>query len=276
MNDKQKNIDIFNDTINIIKNDTELSNRQTESRKKTILYDTQPLDIGENPSRNGKISIINERTFNAASKLSGKTAVLNFASGTCPGGGVKKGSPAQEECLCRVSTLYNCLLSNELNKNFYKYHKDLEDFKFSDKIIYTPNVVVLKTDTPNPQILDKEKRYMVDVISSAAPRLKIKDNNGNVSIIKVNENEMLKIFKDRIRKIIKIAIVNNNNNIILGAFGCGAYMNNPTLVARAFKEVLINENLYTYFDNIIFAILITKEKDKDNFKIFENKFSPYK
>lgn len=270
----QINVEVFQDTLKMIREDKDLLEKQKISKENTKLY-TNSVEIKEAGDKKFKISVVNARTFAAASKLSGKTAVLNFASGTCPGGGVKKGSPAQEECLCRISTLYDCLTKKELDTDYYKYHKELDSYLFSDRIIYSPDIVVIKSDTPKPEKLEAGERYSVDVISSAAPRLKEKDAAGNTVRIKVNENDILKCMKDRIRKIVSIAIENNNTNIVLGAFGCGAYFNNPNTVARAFKEILINEGYASHFENIVFAILVTKDKDKENLRIFDNIFKKY-
>ena len=53
------------------------------------------------------LTVSKKRTLEAASCYKGmKTAVLNFASAVNPGGGVTKGASAQEEALCRCSSLY--------------------------------------------------------------------------------------------------------------------------------------------------------------------------
>lgn len=259
--DREKRIDIFEDTINQIKNIEQLKQYTENSKKNTILYKEDYIfDLPNNPNLNGTIKVINSRTFKACNELE-NVVVLNFASATNPGGGVKTGSKAQEECLCRCSTLYPCLTQNHLFNDFYKYHRDRHNIFYTNRIIYTPNITIFKEDIEEPKLMAMENWYQVDVITSSAPNLRL--------IEKFNENELLKLLKSRIERIIQIAIVNRKQNIILGAFGCGVFKNPPYLVARAFKEVL---DIYrNYFDNIIFAILITDESNQienNNFNIF--------
>jgi uncharacterized protein (TIGR02452 family) len=61
------------------------------------------------------------------------------------------------------------------------------------------------------------------------------------------------VMKYRIRNILKIAIVNDKQNIVLGAWGCGVFGNSPKNIATDFKEVL-DEGYKDYFNNIVFAI----------------------
>lgn len=261
-----KNIEIFNNTMKKIKEDESLKKSVEYSKKNTKLYkEKEDLIIYKEANRAGNIKVINERSLKAAIGLE-NVAVLNFASATNPGGGVVNGSNAQEECLCRISSLYPCLNQENLKENYYNYHKKRKDTIYTDRCIYTSNVTVIKTDSQNPILLENDKRYDVNIITCPAP---------NIRNLKINQNELLDIYKRRIEKIIKIAIINGNTNLVLGAWGCGVFKNPPFLVARAFKEVL--ETYRKYFDNIIFAVLITPGTNGDeNFKTFERIFKEKK
>lgn len=52
---------------------------------------------------------------------------MNFASAVNPGGGVRSGSSAQEESLCRYSTLYPTLNQQFLWKKYYEVNRQAND-----------------------------------------------------------------------------------------------------------------------------------------------------
>ena len=91
----------------------------------------------------------------------------------------------------------------------------------------------------------------------AAPNLREKPSNAfntgdGKDSIKITDKELLAIHEKRLRRILDVALSNKVETIVLGAFGCGAFMNNPNVVAQASKNVL-NEYLYA-FKNIEFAV----------------------
>ena len=122
-----KNISIFEDTVNLVQNTKRLREAVAASLKsQKFIAENDPVADGslikrfEEPA---KIIVSKKRTFEAASDYTGKggrVCVLNFASASNPGGGVVNGSSAQEESLCRVSTLYFTLDTDENWKRFYK------------------------------------------------------------------------------------------------------------------------------------------------------------
>lgn len=89
-----------------------------------------------------------------------KVAVLNFANSFNAGGGVVYGARAQEECLCWISTLYDSLISQEMQIKFYKTHCANGNDLATDDIIYTPNVFVFKTDTDEPELRPETECFM--------------------------------------------------------------------------------------------------------------------
>ena len=123
-----------------------------------------------------------DRSYQAAMRLAAENegsriAVMNFANAFQAGGGVVKGAGAQEECLCRTSTLYPLLYRKTLRDTFYKLHRTLKTPKATDALIYTEDVVICKTDEDLPQRMPREQWVNVDVITVAAPDLRDKSNH---------------------------------------------------------------------------------------------------
>lgn len=204
-----------------------------------------------------------------------RVAVHNFASATNPGGGVVKGSTAQEECLCRCSTLYSMLNTKEMWNGFYAPHRNAADPIHNDDIIYTPGVVVFKTDTAAPVAMPETQWYEVDVITCAAPNLR--DNPSNTynksdgtKKVKISDKDLLELHEKRLRRILDVAVANADEVVILGAFGCGAFQNKPEIVARAAANV-INDYLYM-FKNIEFAVYCSP-KDSRNYDAFKRELA---
>ena len=163
------------------------------------------------------------------------TAVLNFASYNNPGGNFINGSKAQEECLCHESYLYNVLKGRI---GYYKInHKNKNRSLYTDRALYSPNVRFTK----------ECKDVFCDVITCAAPNKTAAQKYCNVS-----DEENSKVLKERIEFVLKIAQDNGVDNLILGAYGCGVFGQDPLEVAKIFKEFLLGK--YKCFNKVIFAI----------------------
>ena len=162
---------------------------------------------------------------------------MNFASAIHPGGGVtvSKSPSGQEECLCRVSTLYKCISTEKALKDFYYPHRNTGNNLHNDDIIYTPEVFVFKDDNNN--LLDRKQWFTVDVISCAAPNIG-KHQKGERETVDVENIELEQIHKRRAQRILDVAVRHHVDVVILGAFGCGAFGNPPEIVAAAYKSVL--------------------------------------
>ena len=235
----------------------------------------QKKDIYEDVA---KVIVSRKRTYEAASAYKeNHVAVHNFASASNPGGGVVNGANAQEECLCRCSGLYFCLNSPAVWDGFYKPHRYAHDPIHNDDIIYTPGVTVFKTDTASPQLMNESEWYDVDVITCAAPDLRNQPSNcynsgdGNRQVM-INDKDLLILHEKKLRRILEVVLSEGCDTIILGAFGCGAFQNNPEVVALAGKNV-VKDYLHA-FKNIEFAVYCLPRDDR-NFKIFERVLKPY-
>lgn len=157
---------------------------------------------------------------------------------------------------------------------FYQPHRRDKNPLHNDDIIYTPDILVFKTDSAYPKLMKEEEWYQVNVLTCAAPNLREKPSNSynsgdSTRRVKVSDKELLDIHEKRLRRILDVALVEGNEIVILGAFGCGAFQNNPEVVARAAKNVIED---YRYgFKKIEFAVYCSP-RDERNFKIFERVF----
>ena len=278
MNIRERNVEIFNDTLNVIKNSEKLSKSVEEIIKnQKLILESEKLDISSvDRKKDAKVILSKKRTLEAASAYIGKKiCVHNFASATNPGGGVTKGANAQEECICRCTDLYLCLNTNEFLQKFYGEHRKAHNPIYNDDIIYSPCVDVFKTDTKEPEIMNEKDWYKVDILTCAAPNLRSMPSNvmnpdSGDKAVKLTDDELIKILEPRVRKIFDVASFYKNDVLILGAFGCGAFMNPPQLVAEVFKKVM--KDYIRKFEVIEYAVYCRdfETKNYDEFyKIFK-------
>lgn len=272
-----ENIAVFEDTVSVCEKSSRLIESIKASRKTQIFIgEEEKLSDASKAARfekEAEIIISKKRTFEAAqnyAKQGEKVAVLNFASSTNPGGGVVNGAGAQEECLCRISTLYFTLDTDENWKRFYEPHRKARTPLHNDDILYTKNITVFKSDTTSPKLLPESEWYDVDVITCAAPNLRENPSNrynsgdGDQRLI-LNNEELYSLHEKRDARIFDVASSQNIDVLVLGAFGCGAFMNDPKIVAK----VMLNlAKKYAHsFKTIEFAVYCPPYDDS-NYKAF--------
>ena len=268
-------IAIFQDTMNWINNDPDLSASIPAAKKNTtVFYENDYPGFDASCIKDGLITVTRDRSYQAAMRLhkenpDAKIAVMNFANAFHAGGGVTKGSSAQEECLCRTSTLYPLLYRRTLRDSFYKLHHDLNTPKASDSLVYTEGVIICKTDEDLPKRIPKEDWVTVDVITVAAPDLRDKSNihaplvNGGTYM---NDAELFGYHVKRAIHMLTCAASKGADILVLGAFGCGAVQNDPEVVARAYKTVL--QEFPKVFRQIEFAVYCPPGGSK-NYEVFK-------
>ena len=181
---RQENVEIFEDTLALCKQNSTLRNAIEQSTKKQKLY-PEGIECAEKQAityaRPAQIIVSSKRTLEAAMPYAyagKKVCIHNFASAANPGGGVVKGSSAQEEAICRCSTLYPNLKEESLWKQFYAPHRRQQNPLHNDDCIYTPGVIAFKSDTAYPKLLLEDKWYSVNVLTCAAPNLRERPSNG--------------------------------------------------------------------------------------------------
>lgn len=271
---REERVEIFQDTLAWISADPVLSASVVEAKKNTRVYyeDDYPQFDG-NAVREERITVTRDRSYQAAIRLAKenpdkKIAVMNFANAFHAGGGVTRGASAQEECLCRCSTLYPLLYRRSLRDTYYKHHHDLNTSKASDSLIYTDGVIICKTDDDHPKRMTQDDWVKVDVITIAAPDLRTKSNMyaaivGNGSFM--NNAELFGYHVKRAIHMLTVAASKGADILVLGAFGCGAFQNEPSVVARAYKVAL--EVFPKVFDKIEFAVYCSP-RDQRNYDEF--------
>ncbi len=274
--DTDRRIAIFEDTMEMCWDNPRLSDSIDETIARTKVYTPGKSSftlLAKYPQ--ASISLTEERTIAAAARLHRKhpesrIAVLNFASATTPGGGVKSGSAAQEESLCRCTTLYQCLNTDDLERRFYRMHQKQNNLRYTDTCIYCPDVIAFKTDTRFPELLAEEDWFKLDVITCAAPNLRKvpynRMNPGKGRAITLHDDELLQIHLKRGRQIAEVAEKNDADILILGAFGCGAFQNNPRVVAQAYEGLL--PEIGRAFREICFAVYCPPT-DMTNYQVFK-------
>lgn len=277
MTRREENVETFRDTERMCRACQRLRDAIafSRSRQRLVLSGDEVVRKKSSTGQPCTVVVSPKRTFEAAASYARtmKTCVLNFASATNPGGGVVKGSSAQEESLCRISTLYLNLNVREMWDGFYSPHRTAGNPLHNDDIIYTPRVVVFKSDTDHPTLLPEHDWYDVDVISCAAPNLREKPSNrmnaydGN-NRVDIAPGDLRRLHERRLARILDVASANGADAIVLGAFGCGAFRNDPLVVASAAAAVIPRYS--TLFKAIEFAIYCRPD-DTRNFIAFENR-----
>jgi uncharacterized protein (TIGR02452 family) len=246
-------------------------------KRQRLYLEAEEIELPEAPNRTCATVISKKRSFEAAAEYARegkKVCVLNFASATNPGGGVTRGSSAQEDCLCRCSTLYPCLREDALWKKFYLPHRNARNPLYNNDCIYTPGVYVCKSDISFPERIEKKDWYQVDVLTCAAPNLRrvpsnlVNPNAGDI-VTDLEVDELQELHLQRVDRIFQVAAENGAEVLILGAFGCGAFCNPPEVVAKAFKT--IQKKYERYFDVIEYAVFCGRQETR-NYDTFVETF----
>lgn len=223
-----------------VKHTEDMMNRYSEeinsSKRNTIIYSDNTVNKIDIRNNKPIISVIDSDTVSAIfnnTNNNDNVTILNFASYNNPGGKFIDGSSAQEEMLCHESFLYNILM---WNTDYYEWNnKNKNKGMYTNRALYIPNVIFER---------DGNTRK-VNVITCAAP---------NRSLIKrynaFTEDENTKALSSRIHFIKAIAEHNRCDKLILGAYGCGVFAQDPYKVASIFKDEFKTSNI----KNIIYAI----------------------
>lgn len=191
-----------------------------------------------------KVEVTGEDSLEAARRLLGEgkpPLVLSMANGGHCGGGFLRGSNGQEEDLCARTTLF-CELADA-------------EYPLPDNGgLIISDVVVLRG--PKPACAELDNVYHVAVVAAAAPMFPKRG--------KAYEALMTK----KIDTLLRNCAAHGYKFLVLSAWGCGAFRNPPTIVARLFRAALSKSTL---FEHVVFAV--HDRKWEKNFAVFRRIFA---
>jgi uncharacterized protein (TIGR02452 family) len=208
------------------------------------------LHVPPFPDRPTRIEVVNASTLEAARGLAEKgrrPAALNFASAKNPGGGFRTGAQAQEESLARASGLYALLLGDPM----YDYHRSRRDPMYSAWVIYSPDVPVFRRD--DGRLLDEP--YLCSFLTSPAV---------NVGALRHRERrgeEIRRAMQERVERVLAVAALHGHETLVLGAWGCGVFRNDPEMIAELFRSALAGP-FRGAFTQVVFAVLDTSGRGR--------------
>ncbi len=211
------------------------------------MFGPEPVSLVSSPSGATTIEVTGESSMAAAARLVGAgtepVAVLNFASARKPGGGYLNGAQAQEEALCRSSALYRTLLT--ARSEYYDHHRHDPSPFYTDRVIHSPAVPVFRDDRGT--LLDTP--YTVGFLTAAAP------NAGVILRDRPDEADRIpEAFASRAERVLETAASQQYSRLVLGAWGCGVFRNDPAMVAEAFRGLLAGR-FAGRFGHVSFAVL---------------------
>lgn len=234
----------------------------------TVLYRPQDLEaLLHGRAKEGtsatspRIEITAETTAQASRRLvqderiSGVVA-LNFASAKNPGGGFIRGAKAQEEDLARCSALYSCQLRQP---DYYSENRAYGSMLYTDHIIYSPEVPFFRDDKLD--LLDQP--FCVSIITAPAPNAGEARQRGESAGIQA-------ALEGRARKVLAVAAARGHRCLVLGAWGCGVFRNDPRQVADVFAHGLHDASFAGAFDRVVFAIW-ERGPERPNLRAFEER-----
>ncbi len=177
----------------------------------------------EGPARHETVvELTRETTLDAARRIGRGVVALNFASAKNPGGGFQRGAHAQEEALARASGLYPTLC--RFQEEYYDFHRAAQDLRYSDRMIYSPAVPVFRDESG--ALLDEP--FPVSFITSPAP------NRGALP----PGTPVSDVLRLRAWKVLALAAAEGYERLVLGAWGCGVFRNDPAEVATIWADLL--------------------------------------
>lgn len=211
-----------------------------------------------------RFTVTRETTLAAVHRLlqerPGPVAALNFASATSVGGGFLTGSAAQEESLCRASGLYASLTRHP---EYYELHQQRADRLYTDHLMFAQDVPVFRDE----QGAWLDAPYHMDVLTAAAPNLRRLDAAEFQALLPSAQ----RAIERRASLLLSAFRHTRSTRLVLGAWGCGAFRNDPVHVARTFHALLTTGRHRGAFEEVVFAVF-AMPWEETNLRAFQDTF----
>jgi len=203
-----------------------------------------------------QVRVVNETTIQGIRYLfdrqAPKVLVLNFASAKHPGGGFLSGAQAQEESLARASGLYACL--TPFLEEMYQYHRQQRSPFYSDRMIYSPEVPLFR----DHHHLLLARPYFPSILTAPAVNATAIARNAPEQSIAINP-----VMRRRVGYVLAVARCLGYRYLVLGAWGCGVFGQDPSEMAAHFHFHLYQNPIFQgAFDRVRFSILDTTPDER--------------
>jgi uncharacterized protein (TIGR02452 family) len=217
-----------------------------QSVQSTMVFSAEEIKVVENDVRGDTVYTVKAlSTLDGAAWLRRQTGrvptILNFASARHPGGGFENGAMAQEEDIVYRSSLYASLRSQ--SEYYRESLNDLREGLYFDKAVFTPGMVVIRD--ANYRLVDP---WDCHCVSAPAPNRGAALRNG------VSEATIQAAMLRRVQLVLAVMAQTGASDIVLGAYGCGVFKNDPNCVAEQFHAALIDQCQGTRFQHVLFAV----------------------
>ncbi len=231
---RDKNIEVFQDTVKQSKSTYKYTGIADNMVKEVVLEQKQP-------SRKPNIHITQDDCTVLIDATRGRGILVDSASMKHPGGGVRNGSNAQEEALCRQSNLYQAI----------------EQLKFplhgKTHGVYAPKVTFFKHGADYKYAPLAAPKDIDVVMLFSRPRNVFK-----------SEDECYDYHVSTFKSLVAFANKYQTEYIILPPIGSGVFGNDPYTVAEALRDVLSMYELTTVKD--IYIACYTKQENYDAYQ----------
>ena len=185
---------------------------------------------------------------------------LNVASARNPGGGVLNGAMAQEESLAASGGLYP---TQTAHPEYYERNRACKSMCYTDCAIYSPEVVFFRDEAF--ELLERPVTASVLTLPAV--------NYGQALIKGEDPGRAKAVMRERMRLSLSLFAAFGARNLVLGAYGCGVFQNDPAEISRWWKELFREAKFQNRFESVLFAVL-DSSKNQACWRAFQKQFDP--